>query len=170
MDLTDRFRGCLLGLAVGDAVGTTAEFKGRGTFAPLTDMVGGGPFHLKSGQWTDDTSMALCLASSLVERGGFNARDQMERYIRWSETGYFSSTGKTFDIGRTVKTALDKFRLTGEPFAGEDHPSSAGNGCIMRLAPVPMSFFPDVDRVEHFAAESCRTTHGAAECLDAARL
>ncbi len=88
----DRFLGALLGLAVGDAVGTTVEFKPRGTFPPVTDMVGGGPFGLEPGQWTDDTSMALCLASSLVERNGFDARDQMERYCRWLDQGYLSST------------------------------------------------------------------------------
>jgi ADP-ribosyl-[dinitrogen reductase] hydrolase len=69
----DRFRGCLLGLAVGDALGTTVEFSPRGSFAPLTDMVGGGPFQLEPGQWTDDTSMALCLATSLIERQGFDS-------------------------------------------------------------------------------------------------
>jgi hypothetical protein len=68
MKLDDRFCGCLLGLAAGDAVGTTVEFYRRGTFEPVTDMVGGGPFGLAPGQWTDDTSMALCLAASLVER------------------------------------------------------------------------------------------------------
>ncbi len=83
MDLRSRYRGCLLGLAVGDAVGTTVEFRARGTFAPVVDMVGGGPFGLEPGQWTDDTSMALCLAASLIERGGFDARDQMRRYLDW---------------------------------------------------------------------------------------
>nr|HPJ07424.1 ADP-ribosylglycohydrolase family protein [Deltaproteobacteria bacterium] len=66
MDLVDRYTGCLLGLACGDAVGTTLEFKPRGSFEPITDMVGGGPFNLDPGQWTDDTSMALCLAESLI--------------------------------------------------------------------------------------------------------
>jgi ADP-ribosyl-[dinitrogen reductase] hydrolase len=60
MEARDRYRGCLLGLAAGDAVGTTVEFMPRGAFAPVKDMVGGGPFDLKAGQWTDDTSMALC--------------------------------------------------------------------------------------------------------------
>ena len=57
----DRFQGALLGLAAGDALGTTVEFEARGSFPPVTDMTGGGPFDLKPGQWTDDTSMALCL-------------------------------------------------------------------------------------------------------------
>ena len=68
MDIRDRFRGCLLGLAVGDAVGTTLEFKSPGSFTPINDMIGGGPFQLKAGEWTDDTSMTLCLATSLVKR------------------------------------------------------------------------------------------------------
>ena len=68
----DRFAGCLLGLAVGDALGTALEFEKPGSFTPITDMVGGGPFNLKPGQWTDDTSMALCLAESLIEKQGFH--------------------------------------------------------------------------------------------------
>jgi ADP-ribosyl-[dinitrogen reductase] hydrolase len=75
----DRARGALLGLAAGDAVGTTVEFRSPGSFQPLTDMVGGGPFRLEPGQWTDDTSMALCLAESLVDRGGHDPADQMRR-------------------------------------------------------------------------------------------
>ena len=150
MDLSERFRGCLLGLAAGDAVGTTVEFKPRGTFAAVTDMTGGGPFRLAPGQWTDDTSMALCLASSLVELRRFDARDQMIRYCRWQSDGYMSSTGACFDIGTTTARALARFRDTGDPFAGSTDPESAGNGCIMRLAPVAMFFFPDeAEAIEH---------------------
>jgi ADP-ribosyl-[dinitrogen reductase] hydrolase len=168
--LTDRFRGCLMGLAAGDAVGTTVEFKRRGSFPPVTDMMGGGPFHLEAGQWTDDTSMALCLATSLVECRGFDAKDQMDRYVRWSEEGYLSSTGTCFDIGDTVSSALARYKRHGQPFAGSTDPQQAGNGCIMRLAPVPMWFHPDIESMAHHAAESSRTTHGTAECLDACRL
>jgi ADP-ribosyl-[dinitrogen reductase] hydrolase len=146
------------------------EFRPRGTFEPLTDMVGGGPHHLLPGQWTDDTSMALCLATSLVERQGFDADDQMRRYSRWAREGYLSSTGKCFDIGLTVRAALQRFEQEGNPFAGSTNPQSAGNGCIMRLAPIPMWFFSELDGLEHFAAESARTTHGATECIDACRL
>ncbi len=170
METIDRFRGCLLGLAVGDAVGTTVEFQPRGSFPPLTDMVGGGPFRLKAGYWTDDTSMALCLAVSLLQQGGFDAADQMRRYCDWQDNGYLSSTGVCFDIGNTVRHALRHFRKTGEPFSGSTDPYSAGNGSIMRLAPVPMYYFPDQEQIVHYAAESSRTTHGALECLDACRL
>lgn len=166
----DRFRGCLLGLAAGDAVGTAVEFSARGSFPAVVDMTGGGPFHLRPGQWTDDTSMALCLAVSLITQGGFDAADQMDRYRRWHDDGYLSSTGTCFDIGTTVAAALRRFRLSGNPFAGSSDPQTAGNGSIMRLAPVPMFYFPDIDAAERFAAESSRTTHAAAECLDACRL
>ena len=170
MNLLERFRGCLLGLATGDAVGTTVEFQSRGTFSTVTDMVGGGPFRLKPGQWTDDTSMALCLAISLIEMGEFDAIDQMNRYCNWHESGYLSSTGECFDIGNTVSQALSHYKRSGDPFSGSTNPRSAGNGCLMRLAPVPMFYFPDHDRVLHFSGESSRTTHGATECIDASRL
>lgn len=168
--MNDRFRGCLLGLAAGDALGTTVEFRTRGSFPPLTDIIGGGPFRLRAGQWTDDTSMALCLGTSLVARGGFDATDQMERYCRWYEDGYLSSTGTCFDVGGTVAAALDRFQRDGNPFAGARDANSAGNGSLMRLAPVPIFCYPDIDLAERLAAESSRTTHGAEECLDACRL
>jgi ADP-ribosylglycohydrolase len=120
----DRFRGCLLGLAVGDAVGTTLEFRPPGSFEPIADMVGGGPFGLAPGQWTDDTSMALCLAESLLACKGFDPVHQLE---------------------------------------------TAGNGSIMRLAPVPMRYAADPAQAISYAALSSRTTHGAAECVDACR-
>ena len=170
METKDRFRGCLLGLAVGDAVGTTLEFKPAGSFKPIRDMVGGGPFRLKPGEWTDDTSMALCLATSLVETNGFDPKDQMDRYCRWWKEGYLSSNGVCFDIGNTVSAALRHFGQTGDPIAGPTSPRSADNGSIMRLAPVPMFYYPDVTAAIRYSAESSRTTHGAPECIDACRL
>lgn len=170
METIERFRGALLGLACGDAVGTTVEFKPRGSFPPVSDMVGGGPFRLMQGEWTDDTFTALCLATSLVECGRFDAADQMQRYCRWMESGYLSSNGRCFDIGGTVSNALHSFTKTGEPFSGSTDPNSAGNGCLMRLAPVPMFFFPDLEAAVAMSGESSRTTHGAQECIEASRL
>lgn len=168
-DRINRARGALLGLAVGDAVGTTVEFKARGSFVQLTDMVGGGVFNLKPGQWTDDTSLALCLATSLVEKG-FDTHDQMCRYIRWRETGYMSSTGRCFDVGRATSEALDRFKLTGNPIAGSTLPSSAGNGSIMRLAPIPIYYQDDPELAIEMSVAQSRTTHQSAQCLDACRL
>jgi len=169
MELIERYRGSLLGLAVGDAVGTTLEFKSPGTFAPIDDMVGGGPFGLEPGQWTDDTSMALCLADSLVERQGFDPVDQLNRYLHWYRQGFLSSTGECFDIGNTVRSALMRFERTREPFCGSTDPLSAGNGSIMRLAPVPLFFAPTPQEAIEKSGESSRTTHGAATAVDACR-
>jgi ADP-ribosyl-[dinitrogen reductase] hydrolase len=164
-----RARGALLGLAVGDAVGTTVEFHPRGSFREVSDMAGGGPFGLKPGQWTDDTSMALCLGASLVARG-FDPLDQMRRYLDWTDNGYMSSTGRCFDIGSTVSRALSRFQQTGDPYAGSSDPRSAGNGCIMRLAPVPIRYLDDPAQAVTLSGEQSRTTHGAEECVAASRL
>src|ERR1700736_5776077 len=167
--LRNRYHGALLGLAAGDALGTTLEFKSPGTFRPLTDMVGGGPFNLQPGQWTDDTSMALCLAESLVRTRGFDPKDQMDRYCRWWQEGYLSSTGTCFDIGITVRTALAHYQRSGKPFAGSTDPLTAGNGSLMRLAPVPLAFRRNVELAIDNAGESSRTTHAAPTTIDACR-
>ncbi len=102
MSAEDRAVGALLGLACGDAVGTTLEFERPGSFTPIGDMVGGGPFRLRAGQWTDDTSMALCLAESILDTGGLDPADQLRRYLLWRDHGYLSSNGRCFDIGFTT--------------------------------------------------------------------
>lgn len=168
--LSERYRGCLLGLACGDAVGTSVEFKPRGSFPALTDMVGGGPFNLKPGQWTDDTSMALCLAESLLTKNGFDAADQMGRYLNWWQWGYLSSTGDCFDIGMTVRQALTHYQETGNPFAGSTDPFSAGNGSLMRLAPVVLFYFPTLDQIKAFSSSSSKTTHAAPEAIECCQL
>lgn len=170
ISLPDRFRGCLLGLACGDAVGTTVEFMPRGTFTPVTGMTGGGPFALRAGQWTDDTSMALCLAESLLACGGFDARDQMNRYLAWWRHGHLSATGTCFDIGKTVRAALQRYSRDGNPWAGSADRRTAGNGSLMRLAPVVLRWFPDAAAIDRYAAASSRTTHAAAEAVECCRL
>jgi ADP-ribosyl-[dinitrogen reductase] hydrolase len=169
MEERERYKGCLLGLAIGDAVGTALEFRRPGSFTPITDMIGGGPFGLKPGQWTDDTSMALCLAESLIEKQGFDPTDQMQRYVRWWKEGHLSCTGECFDIGNATCTALSRFLHTGDALSGSTDPYSAGNGSIMRLAPVPMFFAADPVRAIKLAAASSRTTHGAVTAVDACR-
>jgi ADP-ribosylglycohydrolase len=159
--------GALLGLAGGDALGTTVEFKEPGSFEPVRTIVGGGPFRLEPGRWTDDTSMALCLAESLIECRGFDPSDQMARYLRWYRQGYLSSTGRFFDIGNTVRAALERYERTGEPFAGSTDPGTAGNGSLMRLAPVVIYHARWPRQAVELAGESSRTTHGAPAAVDA---
>lgn len=166
----DRAHGALLGLAAGDAVGTTVEFQRPGSFPPVTDMVGGGPFHLAAGQWTDDTSMALCLAESLLDCRGHDPVDQLRRYVRWWRDGYLSSTGRCFDIGTTTRTQLARFERTGEPQDADVDEECASNGSLMRLAPVAIRWHHEPHAVVEYAAASSRTTHAAARPVDACRV
>ena len=170
MNAIERYQGCLLGLACGDAVGTAVEFRSRGSFAPVTGMHGGGPFGLIAGEWTDDTSMALCLAASLIHCKGFDAVDQMNRYCNWRSVGYMSSTGNCFDIGLTVSGALTRYLASGDPFAGDPDQRTAGNGALMRLAPVPMFYAASAEATWKQAGESTRTTHGALEAIECSQL
>ena len=166
----DRAKGALVGLALGDALGTTLEFAGRDTKPPVTDLVGGGPFGLAAGEWTDDTSMALCLAESLLERGLLDVQDLMERFLRWYEEGHNSVTGKCFDIGGATKAALHSFSDTREPLSGSTDPQSAGNGSLMRLSPVAIRWWHDRSGATAAARLQSRTTHGAAQAVEACAL
>jgi ADP-ribosylglycohydrolase len=165
----DKFAGCLVGLAVGDALGAPLEFKAPGSFTPLTDMITGGTFNLSAGQFTDDTSMALCLAESLFESGLFDPVDQMNRYVRWYRQGYLSSTGVCFDIGNTTRASLEEFERSGQAIQVEGGVQGS-NGAIMRVAPVPMAFAGRPDLAIHLSGESARTTHNFRESVDSCRL
>jgi len=168
--IQDRAVGALVGLAAGDAVGTTLEFKQPGTFAPITDMVGGGPFGLPPGAFTDDTSMAMCLAESILDTGGLDAHDQLRRYVMWWREGYWSSTGRCFDIGNTTTAALGRYERTGAPIDSVVDQESAANGSAMRLAPVPIRWHADLAEAAERSAESSRTTHAADRPVDVCRL
>ena len=154
-----------MGLVVGDAVGTTNEFQPAGSFEPITDMVGGGVFGLEPGQWTDDTSMALCLADSLLAQGRYDSFDVMERYDRWYKEGYRSSTGTCFDIGNQVTRSLWDFREQQRVPTSAERTTSAGNGAIMRLAPMVIAGFRSRSprEVVETARLSARETHFSVE-------
>ena len=169
-EIRDRAQGALIGLALGDALGTTLEFSTRDTLPPVTDLVGGGPFKLAPGQWTDDTSMALCLADSLLARNGLDARDLVERFCQWHEEGHNSVTGNCFDIGVTTCEALRSYRATGEPLSGSTDRGSAGNGSLMRLAPVAIRWWHDRAAAVEAARLQSRTTHGAPQAVAACAL
>jgi len=134
----DRYQGSLIGLAIGDTLGMPLEFKGPDEFEPITKPQSGGPFNLPLGYWTDDTSMALCLADSLLEKGGYDSYDVMDKYWAWRAHGYRSSTGKCFDIGNQTSTSINEYTRPGSAIIrqGKDRLSAAGNGSIMRLAPL----------------------------------
>lgn len=169
MDAHDRIRGSLVGLAVGDALGAAVEFMDPGSFPLVTDFRSGGPHHLEAGIWTDDTSLALCLAESLVARRGFDMRDQLDRYLSWFRSGHLSATGRCFDIGRTTISALHHYQQTGDPESGQATEDSAGNGSLMRVAPVPLAYHRDPVTAIELSGRSSITTHALPVCVDACR-
>ncbi len=160
----DRAIGALFGLSVGDALGTSIEFSIRDTYEPLTDIIGGGPFNLQPGQWTDDTSMALCLADSLIECQALDVQDLMEKFAAWYTKGYNSCTGSCFDIGFTTRRTIAAFRVNGNPMAGSPDPQHSGNGSIMRLSPSVIFNHSDYEEAIADAILQGKTTHASDDC------
>jgi ADP-ribosylglycohydrolase len=155
---------------VGDALAAHTQFRKPGSFAPVGDLLGGGPFDLPRGAWTDDTAMALLLAESLIERDGFDAHDQVQRYARWQREGHGSSTGQCVGISASVARALATAQYKRQPFAGSHDPEQLDKEPLSRVAPVVMFFFADAATAVARAAESARITAQAPLVLDCVRL
>ena len=168
--LRERFQGALLGLAVGDALAAHTQFRKPGSFAAVGDILGGGPFDLPRGAWTDDTAMALLLAESLLEREGFDAQDQVNRYVRWQREGYGSATGQCVGIAANVARALATALYKHQPFSGSHDPAQLDKDSLSRVAPVVMYFFADTSAAVARAAEAARVTAQAPIVLDSVRL
>ncbi|CAF1409037.1 unnamed protein product [Adineta ricciae] len=191
----DKIFGSLIGLALGDALGAHVEFRPRQYLVdnPVTDLQAGGTWGLRKGQFTDDTSMALCLAISLITRHDFVPYDQLVRYKWWYRYGYMSSTGECFDIGSGTRESICAFESRQKKFAKihqisenemdflDDkklleefdiycsHDRAAGNGGLMRLAPVPLFFHQSPRRAVKYSGISAIITHGDRRVYDACR-
>ncbi|QOV70669.1 ADP-ribosylarginine hydrolase Tri1 [Citrobacter sp. BDA59-3] len=163
----DRAIGALVGLAVGDAVGTTLEFMPR-DHRTVTDMVGGGPFRLKPGEWTDDTSMALCLAETVLERKYASRQCFRDKLVKWYREGYNSVNGVCFDIGNATRYALEQYEINGADWFGNTSPETAGNASIIRLAPVPIYFRRNFAQAFYNAKIQSQATHCATEAVSSA--
>ncbi len=167
--IRDRYHGVMLGLAVGDALGASVQYRAPGSFTPLGDMLGGGPFEMPRGGWTDDTAMALCLAESLVERGDFDPADQATRYRLWQREGHLTSTGQCIGITAAVAQALATSKWSGKPFAGSHDPARLDKDALSRVAPVVLFYLAEPRAAVEFAAEAARTTDQSPILLDACR-
>jgi ADP-ribosyl-[dinitrogen reductase] hydrolase len=168
--LRERFQGALVGLAVCDALAAHTQFRKPGTFAPVGDLLGGGPFDLPRGAWTDDTAMALLLAESLLERDGFDGHDQVQRFARWQREGYGSATGQCVGIAANVARSLATAQYKRQPFAGSHDPDQLDKDPLSRVVPVVMFFFADLATSVSQAAEAARVTAQAPLVLDCVRL
>ncbi|MGE0580503.1 MAG: ADP-ribosylglycohydrolase family protein [Steroidobacteraceae bacterium] len=168
--LRERFTGALLGLAAGDALAAATQYRKPGSFTPVGDLLGGGPFDLPRGAWTDDTAMALCVADSLLERDGFDPVDQVERFARWQREGYLSATGQCVGITAGVTRALGAARWRRQRYPGSHDPAQLDPEPLSRIAPVVMFGFNDPSTAIENAADVARTTCQAPLVLDACRV
>ncbi|CAF0767046.1 unnamed protein product [Rotaria sp. Silwood1] len=194
-EIFDRVHGSMAGTALGDALGAHVEFKPQPALIanPVKDLEGGGTWGLEKGQFTDDTSMTLCLAISLVAHREFFLYDQLVRYKWWFKNGYMSSVGRCFDIGASTKRSLMEFerrqleysRKYNVPYDQMDHlkPSEvlnkfdvvcseknvAGNGSLMRLASVPLFFHRYPKEAVEYCGLSAKITHDDQRAYDACR-
>jgi ADP-ribosyl-[dinitrogen reductase] hydrolase len=165
-----RFRGALLGAAVGDAMGVTNEMLDRVNTVQLNQLVGGGICDVAPGGWTDDTAMVLCVSESLIAKHGFDAHDQMDRFVRWWRYGYMTCAGRTYDVGNTTRLALFAYIQTGDPFSsGVQSSHSAGNGALSRVAPIGLYYAAQPDVIDQAAMYSSMLTHATAHSIDACR-
>src|SRR5580704_5107887 len=167
--LRTRYLGALLGLATGDAVGAATQYRRPGRFTPVGDMLGGGPFDLPRGAWSDDTAMALCLADSLLERNGFDARDQMDRYRRWQQEGFLSATGQCVGITASTARAIAMSQWRRQAFSGSHDPSQVDPEPLSRVVAPVLFFFASGGQAVDQATEAARTTCQATAVLDACR-
>lgn len=167
--LRDRYVGALIGMAAGDALAAATQFRKPGSFTPISDMVGGGPFDLPRGAWSDDTAMALCLAESLLVRGVFDPRDQVQRYVRWQRDGHLSATGQCLGITASVARALGSAQWRRQQYAGSHDPKQLDKEPLLRVVPVVLFHFADLDEAVRRAADAARTTCQAPLVLDACR-
>lgn len=165
-----RFTGAMLGMAVCDSLTLTSQLRKPGSFAPVSEFLAGGVFDLPAGAWTDDTAMALCLAESLADRDTFDARDQLQRYVRWQREGYLSATGQCVGITASVARALGSAQWRRQPFAGSHDPEQLDREVLPRSVPAVLFHFGDVNEAIKRAADSARTTCQAPIALDACRL
>jgi ADP-ribosyl-[dinitrogen reductase] hydrolase len=169
-DSRARFRGALAGLAVGDALAAATQNQEAGGFTPIEDVVGGGPLALPPGAWSDDTSMALCMAESLLQRAGFDARDQVQRYGRWQHEGHLSATGQALGITASTSRALALSKWQRKVYSGSHDPAQLDPEPLSRVPPTVMFFYATPQVAVHQACEAARTTCQAPLVLECCRL
>jgi ADP-ribosylglycohydrolase len=168
MEIKNRYKGSMLGLAVGDTLGAPVEFKAKDSFEKIEHYRRGGKFNVEIGEYTDDTSLALCLAQSLIDRNGSDQKDQLSKYLKWFEEGYMSANGRSIGCGKVTLRALYRYMSQECSECGNSRlTKGAGNGSLMRIAPVALFYADDMKLAMKMAKESSLTTHGLPICSDA---
>lgn len=166
----DVFRGALIGGAVGDALGVTNEHTTAQNVQQVTDIVGGGPFALPAGWWSDDTASMLCVVTSLIAQRGFNSHDHARRLLQLWREGYLACGGRIYDFGNVNMMALYQYMVTNNPYTAITSDHTASTGSFVRVAPVGLFFAADsLARVE-YTRDSSRITHGSPASIHACQV
>ena len=176
--------GSILGMAVGDAMGARVEFQPlKYNCNELTDMGKGigGHFKLKPGQWTDDTSMGLCLADSLIENeGNFIPQDIMIRLILWSKCGYNNAfrfdnerkSKRSIGLGKETSGSFSSFisNFAKDEYTKNGNLYTCGNGSIIRNAAIPICYFRNLEKTLDFSKKQSKITHQGEEAAGCCQL
>jgi hypothetical protein len=165
--LRERFLGSLLGLATGDALAAATQYRRPQSFPNVGDLLGGGPFDLPRGAWSDDTAMALCLAESLCEKDQFDPRDQLQRYVRWQRAGHLSATGQCLGITASTARALALGQRRRQPYSGSHDPTQLDPEPLSRVAPAVLFNFADLAQAIQAGGDAARVTCQAPLVVDA---
>jgi ADP-ribosyl-[dinitrogen reductase] hydrolase len=169
-DRRERFLGCLLGLAVGDALSVRSQYRQPRSFTAISDLPGGGVFELPAGDWTDDTSLSLCVAEGLLESHGWSMADQAQRFGRWQREGYRTAGGHC--VGITPGTARLLQRLVpGAPKAAmAEGAINQEPAPLSRVAPVVMYYFTQAIQAVSVSAESAAAFEPTPLVIESCRL
>jgi ADP-ribosyl-[dinitrogen reductase] hydrolase len=168
--MEDKIKGSLYGLIIGDALGAPFEFKLKGTFTFDGEYHNGGHLDLNKGEWTDDSSLMLCILASLNEYNKFSPKDIMKKFSKWHLDGYLSSKDKSFDISSTTKESIETFLKTKKPYVDPQDENHSDNGSIMRLAPIPIFFYPDLKKMKKYSMLSSAITNNTSFCLEGCKI
>ena len=163
--LINRFKGMFWGLVVGDCLGSPIQFTSKDGHPHITEMVPCIIFHTPAGYWTDDSSMAFCVADSLVKLKRYDLKDIAETFVRWYFDGFWSSLDEAFDVGGATASACNKIRYRGLLKNGSE--SSQGNGSIMRFAPSYIwNYGAGDNRILHEISDLTHDSHKVRETID----
>lgn len=184
---TDRIVGAIIGVCVCDALGGSVQFKPRGTFQPVTGFRYISQFDMPPGAWSDDGSLTLCLAQSLVDTGlKFSKLDAANKFVDWAYKGYYSSSDRAWDVGISTRHSLniwynamrksgssttpDPVRIQGHVDHELKHERFSGNGSLMRAAPIGIAMFKDPEDAAKAARAQSDITHPYSVCADACEI
>lgn len=167
MKLEDKFTGSLVGLAIGDALGASVEFLERDSYEEIREYRSGGKLNVSLGEYTDDTAMSLCLTQSLIE-DGFDEASQLEHYVKWYKSAYMSADNRVVGVGKTMQRSILRYMSNKNTISESKNPKkSAGNGSLMRIAPIALFNHKNIKKALSQSALSSYTTHGLDICADA---